>query len=469
MPHDGQRAGGRSGGERSGRSTACGAGEIDLRDHVAGPQHDHVVAGADVLARQVLLVVERRELDGDAADAAPARATPNGCRSPNLPTFQSTRCSWVTAVVGGNFQATAQRGSRPTAPSRRCSSRSSTFTTTPSISKSSAPRRSCQRSHCATTSSSVSQALDVAVDAEAVRAQPLEALPVAGEPQALGRADRVAPHRERALGGERGIELADRARGRVARVHERRQALARAPLVERREVGQRHVDLAADLDERRRVVDPQRDRRDRAQVVRDVLADLAVAARGAAHEHAVAVDERDREPVDLRLGDVGEVGVLDPLAREVGAHAGDPGAQLVGRRARWPARASAAGARPSRAWRSASPPTRWVGESGVTQLRVLGLDPAQLVEQRVVRVVADLGVVEDVVAVAVVLQLPAQLGGPLRRRAHSSSEAAGSSIRARSYACSVSMPGSSVRSKWIGVTATLPSATAARSVPSWRS
>ena len=26
----------------------------------------------------------------------------------------------MTAVVGGNFQATAQRGSRPTAPRRRC-------------------------------------------------------------------------------------------------------------------------------------------------------------------------------------------------------------------------------------------------------------------------------------------------------------------------------------------------------------
>ena len=68
---------------------------------------------------------------------------------------------------------------------------------------------------------------------------------------------------------------------------------------------------------------------DRAQVVRDVLADLAVAARGAALEHAVAVDERDREPVDLRLGDELEVaGPRSPRARG-GAHARDPGAQLL--------------------------------------------------------------------------------------------------------------------------------------------
>ena len=57
----------------------------------------------------------------------------------------------VTAVVGGNFQATAQRGSRPTEPRRRCSSSSSTFTTAPSISKSSSPRRRSHATHCATT------------------------------------------------------------------------------------------------------------------------------------------------------------------------------------------------------------------------------------------------------------------------------------------------------------------------------
>ena len=102
-----------------------------------------------------------------------------------------------------------------------------------------------------------------------------------------------------------------------------------APLVERGEVRQRHVDLAAHLDQRRRVVDPQRDRADRAQVVRDVLADLAVAARGAAHEHAVAVEQRHRQPVDLRLGHELERRVLDPLAREVVAHAVDPGPQLL--------------------------------------------------------------------------------------------------------------------------------------------
>jgi hypothetical protein len=44
------------------------------------------------------------------------------------------------------------------------------------------------------------------------------------------------------------------------------------------------------------------------------------------------------------------------------------------------------------------------------------LDRPQLVEQRVVDVVPDLGIVEDVVTVAVVLQLTTQLGRPVLRR-----------------------------------------------------
>ena len=35
------------------------------------------------------------------------------------PTFQTIRFSFVVAVIGGNFQATAQRGSRPATPSSR--------------------------------------------------------------------------------------------------------------------------------------------------------------------------------------------------------------------------------------------------------------------------------------------------------------------------------------------------------------
>ena len=58
----------------------------------------------------------------------------NGIRCPVRPTFQTIFFSLVVAVIGGNFQAIAQRGSRPTTPSSRHSARSLTLTTTPSIS-----------------------------------------------------------------------------------------------------------------------------------------------------------------------------------------------------------------------------------------------------------------------------------------------------------------------------------------------
>ena len=86
----------------------------------------------------------------------PARARRTGTGAPVRPTFQKMWLSFVVAVIGGNFQATAQRGSRPTTPSSRHSVRWSTLITTPSISKSSASRRSSHHWQRATTSSAVS-------------------------------------------------------------------------------------------------------------------------------------------------------------------------------------------------------------------------------------------------------------------------------------------------------------------------
>ena len=72
------------------------------------------------------------------------------------PTFQTILLSVVVAVIGGNFQATAQRGSRPVTPSSRQRPRWSTLTTTPSISKSSDSRRSSHHRQRSTTSSTSS-------------------------------------------------------------------------------------------------------------------------------------------------------------------------------------------------------------------------------------------------------------------------------------------------------------------------
>ncbi len=172
---------------------------------------------------------------------------------------------------------------------------------------------------------------DAVVYAEAVLAEPLQALGVGLEAEPLGNPDLVAPDRQRPLRRVGRVELADRAGGGVAGIHEGRFARFGAALVERREVAKGHVDLAPHLDQRGCVLDPQRDRADRAQVVGDVLADLPIAARSPPLERAVPVEQADRETVDLRLDDVGEAGLLDALAGEVVAHPLDPRPQLVPR------------------------------------------------------------------------------------------------------------------------------------------
>ena len=50
----------------------------DLRDHIAGPLNDHEITFTDVLAVDVLLVVQRCGRYGHAADLRPARARPRG-------------------------------------------------------------------------------------------------------------------------------------------------------------------------------------------------------------------------------------------------------------------------------------------------------------------------------------------------------------------------------------------------------
>ncbi len=168
------------------------------------------------------------------------------------------------------------------------------------------------------------------IDGEAVLAQPLEHAPVRVERDAVERADGVAEQRERPRGGDARVLLPQRSGGRVARVHEHAQPGLEALRVEPLEGRERQVDLSAHLDQRRRrrAAQALRQGLDRAQIGRDVLADRAVAARRAAGQRAVLVDERDREPVDLGLRDVGDV-VVEPLLGQQPARSRIPGGQRL--------------------------------------------------------------------------------------------------------------------------------------------
>ena len=97
------------------------------------------------------------------------------------------------------------------------------------------------------------------------------------------------------------VLLAHGARCRVAGIGQQRLLKQLALGIERRKHLVRHIDLAAHDELCGRAVELERQIAQRAEVFRHVLAGNAVAARGAADEHAVFILERHGQAVDLRL------------------------------------------------------------------------------------------------------------------------------------------------------------------------
>ena len=220
-------------------------------------------------------------------------------------------------------------------------------------------------------------------------------------------AEAVYEYVEPPRGGDARIELPDGPGGGVAGVGVGGQAglLALPVQLGKARLGEQH--LASHLDAARHVIQqPQRDAPHRAQVGGDVLAHGAVSACGAAHQHPVFIGEGDREPVELELAHHAErLAVDEGLCPPVPGHellfvegvaqgehrAGVDGLGEAGDRLR----ADALG-----------------GRVRGYELGVPLLDGAQLPEERVELGVADLGRVEGVVAVVVVVDLGPELFEP---------------------------------------------------------
>ena len=113
------------------------------------------------------------------------------------PTFQTIRLSVVVAVIGGNFQAIAQRGSRPVTPSSRHSG--DLVDLDDDAVDLEVERLAALLPPQAALDDVVDLGVlaDVAVDREAAVAHPLELLGVAVELDPAPAADPVAPHRQR--------------------------------------------------------------------------------------------------------------------------------------------------------------------------------------------------------------------------------------------------------------------------------
>ena len=312
---------------------------------------------------------------------------------------------------------------------------------------------------------------DVGVDVEATLPQPLDLLRMAGETDPVGRADPVGPDRQRPLRRGPGIVLADRPGGRVAGVGEGRQAGIDPLLVELREVGDRQVDLAPDLDQRGRVIDLIRDGLDRLDVPGDVLPHPAVTTGRALDQPAVLVGEGDRQAVDLRLGDEGDLAGVDVTAQQMVADPGLPGGQLllgpgVGERKH---RHRVLDRGEAGRGRGPDPLGRRVAGD---QLGMFCLQRLQFREELVVLLVGDLRVVLLVVEVDVMVQLLVELGDPFGLgtvRCPGGQEEAAPSSRSKSRSRRPSISSWWVQSRLSGVTVMWPRAIAPMSVSGWSS
>ena len=233
---DGRRVAERTALGRPGRRGAVlvlghmGGRRDDLGDDVAGAQHDHVLARADVLAEEILLVVERRQADHDPPDSD-RRKHGVGAQVPEL------------ADVPHDPLEPRDRGRRRELPGDRPAGvpadgaeaalelEVGDLDDGPVDLEIKGPAALLPVLALGDDLVLAAQQLDVRVDPETVLAQPLQGLPVGREGEPFGDPDLVAPHRQGPLRRERGVELADRPRGRVAWVHERRQALLGPALV----------------------------------------------------------------------------------------------------------------------------------------------------------------------------------------------------------------------------------------------
>ena len=197
------------------------------------------------------------------------------------------------------------------------------------------------------------------------------------------------------------VLLAHGARRCVAGIGQQRLLEQFALGVERRKHLVRHIDLAAHDELCGRAVELERQIAQCAEVFRYVLAGDAVAARGAADEHAVFILERHGQAVDLRLNRI----II--RLRERIVHARAECAQLVERKHVLQAleRHLMAHLRKGVERVAADVLCRRIGR-GI--LRVRGLQLLEPTHERVILEIADLGRILHVIEKICVFQLTAQ-------------------------------------------------------------
>jgi hypothetical protein len=368
----------------------------DLGDHVAGAAHDHGVADAHVLAAHLVLVVQRRVRDRDAADEhrreTRDRRDRAGAADLHLDVEDLGR-HFLGRELVRDGEARRARDEAERLLLRQCVD----LVDDPVDLVGKLRALGAEVLVVAEQPREARDERALVRDREAHLREPVHQCAVRVRPGRLppvDLADAVGEEREPPRGGRLRVELPKPARRGIARVDEGLLALPGLRGIEAQEVLLEHDDLAAHLEVRgggRR--QGERDRRDRAEVGRHVLAGGAVAARRAHREPAVAVDEAHREAVELGLA-----GVPDDLdAQRVARAAVERVDVRVGERVVERQHRRAMLDRLERVRRRAGDPLR--RRVGRAQVRVRVLDLGQLAHPRVVLAVGRRRCVDHVVLV----------------------------------------------------------------------
>ena len=107
--------------------------------------------------------------------------------------------------------------------------------------------------------------------------------------------------------GDAGIQLAQRSCGSITRIGECLAAVAGLPCVQGSEIAVAHIDFAAHLQHLGGAGDLLRNILYGAGICGDIFAHFAVAARGCLYQFAPLIAQRQRQPVDFRLGGIDQM------------------------------------------------------------------------------------------------------------------------------------------------------------------
>ena len=278
-----------------------------LRDDIAGALDAHGVADPHVLAGDLVLVVQRRIGDDDAADGDRLEPRHRGQR-PGAADLDVDAVEDGGRLLGREF--VRRRPARTARDEAEPLLQVEPVDLVDDAVDVVAERRAAgldvaiDREHLLDRMRELGQR----IDAKAAALEPFEHAELGVLRHLAHLAPGIGEEFERPARRDRRVELAQRAGGRIAGIGEDLLALGRLPLVEREEVGMGHVDLAAYLADIRVAVpvQPFRNFADGADIGGDVLAFEAVAAGRGVDEVAALVAQRAGQAVDLGLGGEGE-------------------------------------------------------------------------------------------------------------------------------------------------------------------